>query len=59
MGKTFKTFDCFVYIIYIVFVILHINFIVFLHLILSVVIELNPRPVNGRNRKCCVLYSNI
>ena len=56
MGKTFKTFDCFVYI---VVVILHIDFIVFLLLILSGDVELNPRPVNSRNRQCRMLYSNI
>ena len=56
MGKTFKTFDCFVYI---VVVILHINFIGFILLILSSDVELNPGPVNRRNRQCCVLYSNI
>ena len=54
-----KSFDCFVYIVYIVVVILHIDFIVFLLLILSGDVELNPRPVNGRNRQCHVLYSNI
>ena len=48
-----KTFDCFVYTVYIV-VILHIDFIVFLLLILSGDVELNPRPVNGRNRQCHV-----
>ena len=36
-----KSFDCFVYI---VVVILHINFIVFLLLILSGDVELNPGP---------------
>ena len=51
-----KSSDCFVYI---VVVILHIDFIVFLLLILSGDIELNPGPVNGRNRQCRVLYSNI
>ena len=55
MGKTFNTFDCFVYIV----VILHISFIVFLLLILSGDAELNPGPVNGRNRQCRILYSNI
>ena len=59
MGKTFKTFDCFVGIAYIVVVILHVDIIVFLPLILSGDVELNPRPVNGRNRQCRVLYSNI
>ena len=59
MGKTFNTSDCFVYIAYIVVVIFHISFIVFLLLILSGDVELNPRPVNGRNQKCHVLYSNI
>ena len=54
MSKTFNTFDCFVYI-----VILHISFIVFLLLILSGDIELNPGPVNGRNRQFRVLYSTI
>ena len=54
-----KTFDCFVYCVYIVVVILHIDFIVLLLLILSGDIELNPRPVTGRNRQCHVLYSNI
>ena len=55
-----KSSDCFVYIVYIV-VILHtgIDFIVFLLLILSGDVELNPGPVNGRNRQCRVLYSNI
>ena len=47
----------FVYIVYIVVVILHIDFIVFLLLILSGDTELNPGPVNGRNRQCRVLYS--
>ena len=56
MGKTFNTFDCFVYN---VVVILHISFIVFLLLILSSDVELNPGPVNGRNWQCRVLYSNI
>ena len=50
MGKS----SDFVYIV----VILHIYFIVFL-LILSGDVELNPGPVNGRNRQCRVLYSNI
>ena len=59
MGKTFNTFDCFLYIVYIVVVILHISFIVFFLLILSGDVELNPGPVNGRNRQCHVLYSNI
>ena len=59
MGKTFITFDCFVYIVYIVVVILHISFIVFLLLILSGDVKLNSGPVNGRNRQCRVLYSNI
>ena len=55
-----KSSDCFVYIAYIVVVIiLHIDFIVFLLLILSGDVELNPGPVNGRNRQCHVLYSNI
>ena len=49
MGKTF---------VYIV-VILHIDFIVFLLLILSGDVELSPGPVTGRNRQCRVLYSNI
>ena len=51
-----KSSDC---IVYIVDVILHIDFIVFLLLILSGDIDLNPGPVNGRNRQCRVLYSNI
>ena len=59
MGKAFKTFDYFVYVVYIVVVILHINFIVFLLLIMSGDVELNPRPVNGRNWQCRVLYSSI
>ena len=59
MGKTFNTFNCFVYIVYIVVVILHISFIVFLLLILSGDVELNPRPINGRNQQCHVLYSDI
>ena len=54
-----KSSDCFAYIVYIVVVILHIDFIVFLLLILSGDVELNPGPVNGRNRQCRVLYSNI
>ena len=49
-----KSFDCFVYI-----VILHMGFIVLLLLILSGNAELNPGPVNGRNRQCRDLYSNI
>ena len=53
-----KSSDCFVYIVCIV-VILYIDFIVFLLLILSGDVELNPGPVNGRNRQCRVLYSNI
>ena len=58
MGKTFKLLIVFVYI---VVVILHtsINFIVFLLLILSGDVELNPGPANGRNQQCRVLYSNI
>ena len=56
MGKTFKTFGCFVYI---VVAILNIDLIVFLLLILSGDVELNPGPVNGRNRQCRALYSNI
>ena len=54
-----KTFDYLVYIVYIVVVILHIDFTVFLLLILSGDVELNPGPVTGRNRQCRVLYSNI
>ena len=49
-----KSFDSFVYIV----VILHIDF-VFLLLILSGDVELNPGPVIGRNQQCRVLYSNI
>ena len=44
-----KTFDCFVYSVYIVVVTLHRDFNVLLLLILSGDIELNPRPVTGRN----------
>ena len=47
------------YIVYIAVVILHIDFIVFILLILSGDAELNPVPVNGRNRQRHVLYSNI
>ena len=57
--KLLKTFDCFVYIVFIVVVILHISFIVFLLLILSGDVEVNPGPVNGRNRQFHDLYSNI
>ena len=48
-----------IYSIYIVVVILHKDFIVFLLLILSGDVELNPGPVTGRNQQCHVLYSNI
>ena len=51
VSKNSNTFDCFVYIVYIAVVILHIDFIVFLLLILSGDVELNPGPVNGRNRQ--------
>ena len=44
-----KTFDCLVYSVYIIVVILHMDFIVLLLLILSGDVELNPRPVTGRN----------
>ena len=54
-----KSFDCLVYIVYIVVVILHIDFIVFLLLILSGDVEVNPGPVNVRNRQFRVLYLNI
>ena len=37
----------------------HINFIVFLLLIMSGDVELNPGPLIGRNRQCRVLCSNI
>ena len=56
--KLLKLLIVFLYIAYIV-VILHIDFIVLLLSIMSGDIELNPGIVNGRNRQCCVLYSNI
>ena len=56
MGEVFN--DT-VYIIYIAVFTANINFIAFLLLILSGDTELNPGPVNARNCKCCVLYSNV